>query len=78
MGSRWLPGTRPGALIGPLDPAPVLIGIACGLVFLAFVVALVAAVSGRAGSVLGTGTGSIVILLVMPVAGRSLCRHATG
>lgn len=59
------------ALIGPLDPAPVLIGVACGLVFLAFVVALVAAVAGRAGSVLGTVAGSIVVLLLMPVAGVS-------
>lgn len=57
------------ALIGPVDAGPVLIGILYGAAFLAFVVSLVAAVAGRASTVLGTVMFSIVVLLVMPVVG---------
>ena len=57
------------ALIGAPDAAAVLAGIGYGALFLVFVVALVAAVAGRASSVIGTVIGSIVILLVMPIFG---------
>ncbi|MFP3914751.1 MAG: hypothetical protein ACLFWM_07730 [Actinomycetota bacterium] len=56
-------------LIGPPDPGAVLIGTGLSSLFLVFVVALVAAVAGRARTVLGTVMVSIVILLVMPVIG---------
>lgn len=56
-------------LIGALDASDVLAGLLFGSVFLVFVVALVAAVAGRAGSVLGTVMISIVALLVMPLFG---------
>ncbi len=57
------------ALLGPPDSPAVLAGIGFSLLFLLFVVSLVAAVAGRASSVLGTVMGSIVVLLVMPVLG---------
>lgn len=57
------------ALLGPPDAPAVLAGIGFALLFLVFVVALVGAIAQKAGSVLGTVMGSIVVLLVMPVAG---------
>ena len=59
------------ALIGSLDAVDVLIGLLFGSLFLLFVVALVAAVAGRATSVLGTVMISIVVLLIMPIFGIS-------
>lgn len=59
------------ALIGAPDTASVLIGSGYGALFLVFVVALVAAVAGRAASVLGTVMASIVVLLVLPILGVS-------
>jgi ABC-2 type transport system permease protein len=56
-------------LIGAPDTGAVLAGIGYGLLFLLFVVALVAAVAGRASTVLGTVMVSIVVLLVMPILG---------
>lgn len=57
------------ALLGAPDTGSVLAGIACGALFLVFVVALVSAVSGRASSVLATVAVSIVILLALPIVG---------
>ena len=57
------------ALIGAPDATAVVAGIGYGALFLVFVVALVAAVAGRASSVIGTVIASIVILLVMPIFG---------
>ncbi|NIR38677.1 MAG: hypothetical protein GWN02_20240, partial [Gemmatimonadetes bacterium] len=59
------------ALIGSPGAGSVLAGIGFGALFLVFVVALVAAVAGRASSVLGTVMASIVVLLVMPIFGIS-------
>ena len=56
-------------LIGPLPTGDVLVGIAYGAVYLVFVVALVAAVAGKARTVLGSVLASVVILLVFPLAG---------
>ncbi len=57
------------ALIGGLDAGDVLAGLLLGSLFLVFVVALVAAIAGRASSVLGTVMVSILILLMMPIVG---------
>lgn len=57
------------ALIGSVDAGGMVIGTGLALLFLAFVVALVAAVGGRARTVLSTVLVSIVILLVMPIVG---------
>lgn len=56
-------------LIGAPDAGGVLAGIGYGLLFLLFVVALTAAVAGRASTVPGTVMVSIVVLLVMPILG---------
>ena len=56
-------------LIGPLPTGDVLVGIAYGAVYLVFVVALVAAVAGKARTVLASVLASVVILLVFPLAG---------
>jgi ABC-2 type transport system permease protein len=72
------------ALIGALDVGDVLAGLLLSSLFLVFVVALVAAVAGRATSVLGTVMVSIVVLLVMPIfgiadaIGRWLPSHLSG
>jgi ABC-2 type transport system permease protein len=58
-------------LIGAPDSDAVLTGAGLSSLFLVFVVSLVAAVAGRARTVLGTVMISIVILLVMPVLGIS-------
>ncbi len=71
-------------LIGPVDVGGMLLGTVLTVVFLAFVVALVAAVAGRAKTVLGTVLISIVVLLVMPIMalaealGRWLPTHLSG
>ncbi|MBC7298930.1 MAG: hypothetical protein H5T82_08555 [Demequina sp.] len=57
------------ALLGPPAAGPVLAGAGLGVVFLAFVVALTAAVAQRARSVLGTVMTSLVVLVAMPVLG---------
>jgi len=57
------------ALIGPLPAGDVLAGIAYGAVYLVFVVALVAAVAGKARTVLATVLASVVVLLLFPLAG---------
>ena len=56
-------------LIGALPTGGVLAGIGYGVLYLAFVVMVVAAAGGRAQSVLGTVLASIVVLLVMPIVG---------
>jgi ABC-2 type transport system permease protein len=57
------------ALIGGLDAGRVLLGVAFGVVFIAFVVALVAAVAQWSRGLLATVLTSVVVLLVMPVLG---------
>jgi ABC-2 type transport system permease protein len=57
------------ALIGPLAAGDVLAGVGYGVVFLAFVVALVAAIAQVSRSILATVITSVVILLVMPLFG---------
>ncbi len=57
------------ALLGPPAAGSVLAGAGLGVVFLAFVVALTAAVAQRARSVLGTVMTSLVVLIAMPVVG---------
>lgn len=57
------------ALLGAPDASAVLAGAALGVVFLAFVVALTAAVAQRMRSVLSTVMTSLVVLVAMPVLG---------
>lgn len=57
------------ALIGPLGAGDVLAGIGYGVVFLAFVVALVAAIAHVSRSILATVITSVVVLLMMPLFG---------
>lgn len=57
------------ALLGAPDAAPVLVGAALGVAFLAFVVALTAAVAQRMQSVLSTVMTSLVVLIAMPLLG---------
>jgi ABC-2 type transport system permease protein len=59
------------ALIGAVDATDIAVGLLLGALFLAFVVALVTAVASRASSVLGTVMTSIVVLLLLPIAGLS-------
>lgn len=63
-------------LIGPVGVADVVLGTALGALFLCFVVALVAAMTGLTKSVLSTVLASVVVLLAMPILGvvRSLGR----
>ena len=56
-------------LIGNLPVAGTLAGIGLGLLYLAMVVAVVAAASSRAKNVLGAVMVTIVVLLVMPILG---------
>lgn len=56
-------------LIGGLPTGGVLAGIGYGVLYLLFVVAVVAAAAGRARSVLGTVLVSIFVLLLMPIVG---------
>lgn len=57
------------ALLGAPDASAVVAGAALGVVFLAFVVALTAAVAQRMRSVLSTVMTSLVVLIAMPVLG---------
>lgn len=57
------------ALLGAPSAAPVLAGAALGVVFLAFVVALTAAVAQRTRSVLATVMTSLIVLIAMPILG---------
>ncbi len=59
------------ALIGPLPAGPVLLATAYSIVFLAFMVAVVAAVAQWVRTVLATVMWSLVILIVMPLFGIS-------
>ena len=56
-------------LIGPLPAADVVAGIAFGALYLVFVVTVVAAVAGKARTVLATVMSALVVLLVLPLAG---------
>lgn len=56
-------------LLGPLDVTDVLLGTGLGVLFLAFVVALVAAVAQWSRSVLGTVMRALIVLLVLPIVG---------
>ncbi len=57
------------ALLGALSPGAVLLGTALGVLFLAFVVAVVAAVAQWARSTLATVMWSLGALLVLPIFG---------
>ena len=57
------------ALIGPLPVGPVLLGTLLGAVFLAFAVAVVAAVAGFARSQAATVLGALGALLLLPALG---------
>ncbi len=57
------------ALIGSLPAAGVLAGITYGVIYLFFVVAVVAGAASRATSVVGTVLISIFVLLLMPIVG---------
>ena len=56
-------------LLGALPVGGMLAGAGFTIVYLGFVVALVAAVASRSGSVLATVAVSVVVLLVLPVLG---------
>jgi ABC-2 type transport system permease protein len=56
-------------LIGPLPAGDVVAGIAYGALYLIFVVTVVAAVAGKARTVLGTVLAALVVLLALPLAG---------
>ncbi len=56
-------------LIGSVDAGGMVAGTVLSLLFLAFVVSLVAAVAAKARTVLSTVLISILILLVMPILG---------
>jgi ABC-2 type transport system permease protein len=56
-------------LIGDPGLVDVLLGTVFGSLFLVFVVSLVAAIAGRASSVLGTVMTSMVVLVAMPIFG---------
>lgn len=64
------------ALLGPVAAGDVILGTALGALFLCFVVALVAAMTGLTRSVLSTVLASVVVLLAMPILGvvRNLAR----
>ncbi len=57
------------ALLGAPPAVPVLAGASLGVAFIAFVVALTAAVAQRARSVLSTVMTSLVVLIAMPILG---------
>lgn len=57
------------ALIGGLEAGDIAAGLFFGSLYLVFVVALVAAVAGRASSVLGTVMISLLVLVMMPIFG---------
>jgi ABC-2 type transport system permease protein len=64
-----LAGYQTWALLGPLPWGHLAIGAAFGVAYLAFVVALTAAVAGRTSSVLATAGTTIVALLGLPLLG---------
>lgn len=64
MAVAWL---LTAALIGTLAVGPMLLGTLLCLLYLAFAVAVVAAVAGYLRSVVGTVFGSIVVLLALPI-----------
>lgn len=66
VGAAWY---ETWVLIGAPDARGVLVGTAYGILFLCFVVALVAAVAGRASTVLSTVLGSALVLLLLPIVG---------
>lgn len=57
------------ALIGDVDPRSVLPGVAFGVLFIAFVVALVGAVAQWSRGLLATVMASVVLLSAMPLLG---------
>lgn len=73
-GIAWLLGVTAAwyetwALIGPLPAGAVLAGALLGLLFLAFVIALVAAAAQLTRGVLASVMLSVLVLLLMPVVG---------
>jgi ABC-2 type transport system permease protein len=57
------------ALIGGLPAGPVLLGTLYGAVFLAFAVAVLAAVAGYARTQTGAAFASLLVLLALPIVG---------
>jgi ABC-2 type transport system permease protein len=58
-----------GSLLGPLPVGPMLLGTAYGVLYLGFVVAVVAAVAGYTRGVVGTIFVSVAVLLVLALLG---------
>ncbi|MGZ8605860.1 MAG: hypothetical protein ACXWXQ_02300 [Actinomycetota bacterium] len=58
------------ALIGSLPVSALLVGGAFGMLYLAFAIALVAAASGLARSVIGVGGIALVVLIALPILGE--------
>lgn len=56
-------------LIGTLPAGAVFVGVGFGVLYLVFVVAVVAAAAGKMRSVLGTVLASVVFLLILPIVG---------
>lgn len=56
-------------LLGPLDAGDVLLGSAFGVLFLAFVIAVVAVVAQWARTMLATVMTSLVVLISLPIVG---------
>jgi ABC-2 type transport system permease protein len=56
-------------LLGALPAGSVLAGIAYGVLYLVFAVAVIAAAAGRATSVLGAVLIAVVVLLLLPIVG---------
>jgi ABC-2 type transport system permease protein len=56
-------------LLGPLDSGSVFSGIALGILFLAFVVAVVSAVAQWARTMLATVMVSLIVLVTLPIVG---------
>jgi ABC-2 type transport system permease protein len=71
-------------LLGALNVGSLLLGTLLSIVYMAFVVALVATLGSRLASVLGTAATTVVVLLVLPVfglvdvVGRWLPSHLLG
>lgn len=57
------------ALIGPLPAGPMVVGTVYGALYLAFAVAVVAAVAGFTRSQAATVFGALGVLLLLPIAG---------
>lgn len=84
LGGVLLAGYQTWVLLGPLPWGRLALGAGLGVVYLAFVVALTAAVAGRTSSTVATAGVTVVVLLVLPLlgiieaVGRWLPSHLVG